>query len=49
MKFLLNLGGVLGFLVGIAALFSFQLDNMGVAVLCLVLSFISFYLGDKHD
>jgi hypothetical protein len=49
MKFLLNLGGVLGFLVGITAFLSFQWDNMGVAIFCLVLSAIAFTLGAKHD
>jgi hypothetical protein len=49
MKLLLNLAGVLTFLVGITAFLSFKLDNMGIAIFCLVLSAIAFTLGAKHD
>jgi len=49
MKLLLNLTGVLNFLIGMGALFSFELDNLGIAVFCLGWSVLCFYFGSKHD
>ena len=49
MKFLLKSTGVLTLMTGLGAFLTFRMDNVPIAIFCLVWSALCFYFGAKHD
>jgi hypothetical protein len=49
LRFLLLLGGSLTLLTALGAFLTFRMDNIPVAMFCLVMSVMCFILGAKDD
>lgn len=49
MKFLLNLTAVLTLMAGLGSFLTFSMDNIPIAIVCLVWSALCFYHGAKHE